>query len=91
MLKTIFPIYFLRAAVVFAQAPSATNFGGQPGTLLSNGKLQLVVLDRITFPLFYAHVPEGFGKVDIELQNGQIVIEDHTAQKKITLAASRGL
>jgi hypothetical protein len=44
------------------------------------------------FLLFYAHVPEGFGKVDsIELQNGQIVIEDRTAQKKITLAASRGL
>src|SRR5262249_15324350 len=33
-------------ALVFAQAPSATNFGGQPGTLLSNGKLQLVVLTK---------------------------------------------
>ena len=44
------------------------------------------------FLLFYAHVPEGFMKVDsIELQNGQIVIEDRAAQKKITLSASRGL
>jgi hypothetical protein len=44
------------------------------------------------FLLFYAHVPQGFTKVDsIELQNGQIAIEDRTAQKKITLAASRGL
>jgi hypothetical protein len=37
-------------------------------------------------------VPEGFNKVDsIELQNRRIVIEDRTAQKKITVAASRGL
>ena len=44
------------------------------------------------FLLFYAHVPQGFTKVDsVELQNGQLVIEDRTAQKKITLAASRGL
>jgi hypothetical protein len=44
------------------------------------------------FLLFYAHVPEGFNKVDsIELQNRRIVIDDRTAQKKITVAASRGL
>ena len=44
------------------------------------------------FVLFYAHVPEGFSRVDsVELQNGQIVIEDRTAQKKLSLAASRGL
>ena len=44
------------------------------------------------FLLFYTHVPQGFTKVDsLELQNGQIAIEDRTAQKKITLAASRGL
>ena len=44
------------------------------------------------FLLFYAHVPQGFTKVaSLELQNGQIAIEDRTAQKKITLAASRGL
>src|SRR4030095_12801061 len=37
---------FFIAALVFAQAPSATNFGGQPGTLLSTGRLQLVVLTK---------------------------------------------
>ena len=43
------------------------------------------------FLVFYAHVPDGFSKVDsIELQNGQIVIEDRTAQKKITLAPANG-
>jgi hypothetical protein len=37
-------------------------------------------------------VPDGFSRVDsVELQNGQIVIEDRSAQKKISLAASRGL
>ena len=42
--------------------------------------------------LFRSHVPEGFSRVDsIELQNGQITIEDRAAQKKISLAASRGL
>ena len=44
------------------------------------------------FILFYAHVPDGFSRIDsVELQNGQIVIEDRSAQKKISLAASRGL
>ena len=44
------------------------------------------------FLLFYAPVPEGFRQVDsIELQDGRIVIEDRKAQKKINLAASRGL
>ena len=44
------------------------------------------------FILFYAQVPDGFSRVDsIELQNGQIVIEDRAAQKRISLAASRGL
>ncbi len=44
------------------------------------------------FLLFYTHVPDGFSRVDgVELQDAQIVIEDRTAQKKITLAASRGL
>src|SRR5262245_3098305 len=34
------------------------------------------------FLLFYARVPEGFNRVDsIELQNGQITIEDRTARK----------
>lgn len=44
------------------------------------------------FLLFYAHVPEGFRKVDdVRLQNGRIIIEDRTAGKQVTLAASRGL
>jgi hypothetical protein len=44
------------------------------------------------FILFFAHVPEGFNKVDdVKLENGKITIEDHTAQKTIVLAASRGI
>ena len=44
------------------------------------------------FLLFNAHVPEGSNRVDsIEGQNGRITIEDRTARKKISLAASRGL
>jgi hypothetical protein len=44
------------------------------------------------FLLFYAHVPEGFRKVDdVRLQNGRIIIEDRAAGKQVTLAASRGL
>src|SRR5438876_7281626 len=38
--------FWCLGALVFAQAPSATNFGGQPATLLSNGKIQLVVLTK---------------------------------------------
>lgn len=44
------------------------------------------------FLLFHARVPEGFKKVDdVRLENGQIVIEDHAAQKRVTLAASLAL
>ena len=44
------------------------------------------------FILFFAHVPDGFNKVDdVKLENGRISIEDHTAQKTIVLAASRGI
>ena len=40
--------------------------------------------------LFYARAPEGFRKVDdVRLEGGKLVIEDHTAQKQITLNASR--
>jgi hypothetical protein len=40
------------------------------------------------FLLFYAHTPEGFGKVtDVRLENGKILIED-AGKKRITLAAS---
>ena len=43
---------------------------------------------RSNFLLFYAHTPEGFGKVEnVRLENGQIMIEDG-AKKRITLAAS---
>lgn len=44
---------------------------------------------RTAFLLFYARVPEGFGKVQtVRLDQGQLVIEDVTA-KRITLAASK--
>ena len=44
------------------------------------------------FLLFYARVPDGFNKVDdIKMENGKILIEDHTAHKQISLAAQRGL
>jgi hypothetical protein len=44
------------------------------------------------FLVFYAHAPAGFGKVDeVRVENGKIVLEDKTAGKTITLAASRGL
>jgi len=44
------------------------------------------------FLLFYTRVPAGFNQVDdIRLENGQIVIEDKSSGKRLTLAASRGL
>jgi hypothetical protein len=44
------------------------------------------------FIAFYTHVPEGFHKIDdIRLDNGEIVVEDRSDHKQITLAASRGL
>src|ERR1051326_3518345 len=46
MLKKFIALYFLASVLIFAQTPSSTNFGNQPGTLLSNGKLQLVVLSK---------------------------------------------
>src|SRR5262245_9920235 len=46
MLKQFLVLFFVTTALIVAQAPSPTNFGGQPGTLLSNGKLQLVVLTK---------------------------------------------
>ncbi|MBV9308893.1 MAG: hypothetical protein JOZ45_22290 [Acidobacteriaceae bacterium] len=47
---------------------------------------------RSKFLLFYAHIPEGFGKVDdVRLENRQIVIEDRSAHKQVTLAATLGL
>src|ERR1051325_8222427 len=46
MLKQFLVLLFVSSALLLAQAPSATHFGNQPGTLLSNGKLQLVVLTK---------------------------------------------
>jgi hypothetical protein len=41
------------------------------------------------FLMFYSRVPEGFAKVDdVRLENGQIIVEDHTAKKQARLAAS---
>src|SRR5947207_7808220 len=46
MIKQTLLFALVTATLIFAQVPSATNFGGQPGTLLSNGKLQLAVLTK---------------------------------------------
>jgi hypothetical protein len=44
------------------------------------------------FLMYFTRIPAGFQKIDdVRLENKQIVIEDKTAQKRITLAASRGL
>jgi hypothetical protein len=41
------------------------------------------------FLMFYARVPDGFTKVDdVRMENGQIIIEDHTAHNQVRLAAS---
>src|SRR5262245_55070633 len=46
MIKQFLVLFFFATVLVFAQTPSPTSFGNQPGTLLSNGKLQLVVLTK---------------------------------------------
>ena len=47
---------------------------------------------RSKFLLFYARVPEGFQKVDdVRIENRQIVIEDRSAHKEVTLATTQGL
>ncbi|HYM13581.1 MAG TPA: hypothetical protein VEU62_22765 [Bryobacterales bacterium] len=44
------------------------------------------------FLFFYTHAPEGFRKVDdVRLEGGKLIIEDRSAAKQITLAASLGL
>lgn len=41
------------------------------------------------FLLFYAAIPEGMVKVDeVRLQNGQLIIEDRSAARRVTLPAS---
>jgi hypothetical protein len=45
-----------------------------------------------SFLMFYTSVPAGFQKVDdVQLTGGKLIIEDRTAKKVITLAASRQL
>jgi tricorn protease-like protein len=47
---------------------------------------------KTRFLLFYAHVPEGFNKVDdVTMENGRIVITDRSAKKKVELAAAEKL
>jgi hypothetical protein len=47
---------------------------------------------KTRFLIFYAHVPEGFTKVDeVTVENGQIVITDRAAHKQVKLAAVEGL
>lgn len=44
---------------------------------------------KTSFLIFYTHAPEGFNKVDdVTIGNGQIVIVDRAAKKRITLAAT---
>ena len=47
---------------------------------------------KTRFLIFYAHVPEGFTKVDdVIVEHGQIVITDRAAHKQVKLAAVEGL
>ena len=47
---------------------------------------------RTRFLLFYAHIPEGFNKVDdVTMEHGQIVIADHSTKQQVRLAAAEGL
>ncbi len=47
---------------------------------------------KTRFILFYAHVPDGFAKVDdIKVGNGQIVIIDHSRKEPLTLPSAEGL
>jgi len=44
------------------------------------------------FLLYFARVPDGFTRIDdVRLENGHLIIEDRTAKRQLTLAASRGL
>jgi hypothetical protein len=52
----------------------------------ANGKLDT------HFLFYYARIPDGFKRIDdVRLENKQIIIEDRTNHKTVTLAASRGL
>jgi hypothetical protein len=44
------------------------------------------------FLLFYAHVPDGFTRVDdIKVKNGRILIIDHSIKDPLTLISAEGL
>lgn len=44
------------------------------------------------FLIFYVRVPKEMSKVDdVRLENGELIIEDHRANQRIVLPASRGL
>jgi hypothetical protein len=46
----------------------------------------------VNFLMFYARTPEGMRRVDdVRLENGQIIIEDRSTKRSLTLTASRGL
>jgi len=43
----------------------------------------------VSFLMYWVKSPEGMTHVDnVRLENGKLTIEDHTAKKTITLAAS---
>ena len=70
------------------EAISAGSLFGTPTYrwLAAKGKI------KTRFLLFYAHVPEGFNKVDdVTIQNGAIVISDHSAGTEFRLATAEGL
>lgn len=47
---------------------------------------------KTRFLLFYAHVPNGFTKVDdIKVENGQILIIDHALKEPLALRSAEGL
>ncbi len=47
---------------------------------------------KTQFLLFYAHVPEGFNKVDdVTIANGEIIIVDRSVKEPVRLANAQGL
>lgn len=47
---------------------------------------------KTRFLLFYAHVPDGFTKVDdIRIEKGQILVIDHAVKEPLTLTSAEGL
>lgn len=47
---------------------------------------------RTRFLLFYAHVPDGFRKVDdIKIENGRILVLDRSLKEQVSLVSAEGL